>query len=190
MDIEIEKESKMSNEVAVIDEVLFNEFEDIYHAVKHRMSNDQERFMQGLKFAQLLVQYKDKGKAYNKVYGFSERSATLSTQLLSTQWMTMIMDRFQDSQYAIFFDKRLQIMDEAFVISMDKGEATKNRVDAMKFFGEQTKKPDTIKIDIEVEDKSSIELVGRIDSILKTLSKNGQLYQNDGTITDVDIILD
>jgi len=182
----MKKESDMSNELAIIEdeEIDFGDYQDLYNV--SRVS--AEKYEMGLKFADYLVQYRDKSKAYNKVYGYHERAANLSTQLINTRWMTMILDRMMESQYALFFDKRLEMLDEAYVTG--KSDNGRTKVDAMKLFLEHTKKPDAIKVDVEVKDDSSVELVGRIDSILKTLSSNGQLYQNDGTITDVDVILD
>ena len=177
----------MSNELTRVEDELYEEYRDIHNVCTYK---SKEEFIKGLNFARYLMAYKDKSKAFNKVFGYHERAANLSTQLLTRKWMSMIMDRMQESQYALFLDKRLALMDEAYVVAMDKDEKTRDRVDAMKFFGEHTRKPDAIKVDIEVKNEIGVELADKIDQTLKLLSSNGQLYQNDGTITDVEVVID
>jgi len=180
----------MSDDVTVIEDEnkeeydIFGEFEDIFRA---SMVNE-EKFRKGLKFASYLVQYRDKSKAYNKVYGYHERCANLSTQLINTRWMTMVLDRMSESQYALFLDKRMQVIDEAFVESTEG--SGRNKLEAMKLFLEHTKKPDTLKVEVEHTHEIGNELKERIDNTLKLLSGEGKLLLPDGEITDAELVLE
>ena len=112
----------MATSTALIDisEEELAQFEDIYQhwKKKSRITDEEEareRFKKGIEFAHTLMVLADKRLAYEKVYGerFNGRGDNISSQaatkLLSTEWMMMVMDRLQDAQYAMFFDKRLQV---------------------------------------------------------------------------------
>ena len=182
-----------------VDDEVLNQFEDVYQhwRAKSKIPMDKddearERFKKGLQFAHALIMYADKKLAYEAVYGSrlnakgESVSSKYATKLLSTEWMMMVMDRLQDAQYAMFFDKRLEVLNEAYRESVD-GEG-RTKIDAMKIFLEHTKKPEVQKFEVTHTHEAGDSLADRLDVVLKALSNDSKIINPDGTVMDAVLI--
>jgi len=145
----------------------------------------REKFNKGLRFCKLITVLKDKNEAYREVYGEPENGLEVgneSTKLLTRTWITLIMDKLQDSQYALLFDKRLKVIDEALKESLNGSGRTK--VDAMKIFLEHTKKPETQKIEITHTHEVGESLADKLEDTLKLLGSQNKIITPDGEVID------
>ena len=173
----------------LVDEETLNEFDDVYYWYRgkagiplDREDEIRERFKKGLEFAHQLVVLKNKAQAYTKVYGECANPTNEATKLLTTQWMSMIMDKVQDAQYALFYDHRLKVLDEALDESLNGSGRTK--IDAMKLFLEHTKKPEVQKFEVTHTHEVGDSLADKLEDTLKLLGSQNKIITPQGEVID------
>jgi len=175
----------------------FEEFRDVFEfwSRKSRVKeNKEEMFKKGIAFAKALVVTKSRTEAYRMVYGepseqgLASDAYKLATSLLSKEWMVLIMDKVQESQYSLFFDKRLEVLDEAYEESINGSGRTK--IDAMNLFLTHTKAPETQKVEITHTHEAGDSLANKLEETIKMLAGEGKIVDPSGEIVDVSVIED
>ena len=177
----------------VVDEEMFEQFRDIYEEAKRYSKKEdfEEHFRKGLQFAQLVFMKKDKKKAYEAVFGpyitgdGRDRTSDEATRFIMRRWVTQIIDRLQQAEGAVFLDKRLQVLQEAYESAME--EKGRNKLEAMRLFLEQTKK-DKLEVEVTHSHEVAGELKEQLDTVLKQLSKSKQVILPSGEVIDAEVI--
>jgi len=162
------------------------DFEDIRRSAK---GVSDETFAKTIQFCLLISEGQLKGKAHESVFGKLSDNRKMATMLINRKYASQILERMIAGNHLLLADKHLAALEEMFDIGMDKGESTRNRIDALDKFAGYTKKPEAIKIDVDTTLHLGVDMVEKIDSLTKSLAAKGSMIGSDGEIIDT-VVLD
>jgi hypothetical protein len=165
------------------------DFEDIRKATR---GVTEEQFRKAVKFCWLLSEGKSKVESYVEAYGGNKADKITqqsARSLAGRKYVRDILNRMVSGNHLLFADKHVVALNEMFDIGMDRAEKTRDRLDALKAFAELTKKPEAIKMDVDITHHIGQEMVEKVDKLTQTLAAKGSMIGPDGEIVDT-VVLD
>ncbi len=163
------------------------QFEDIWLSTQ---GVSRERFDQAIEFGMLIMRGWDKYRAYEHVFGECSNVHMQTISFMSSRYVNLILERFQDIKYGMLLDKHMAVLGEMYHLSTGEGVSPRTKIDAGRTFLEYTKRPDTLKVEHTHQHNVALELKGKLDETLKLVSSQGRLVAPDGSVTDAEIVLE
>ncbi len=167
------------------------DFEDIRKTTKGVSDED---FFKTVRFCFYISEGKSKVDAYCAAQGIdlaakTKVTHTMAAALVARKYTGEILNRMLAGNHILMADKHLMALNEMFEIGMEKGNKTRDRIDALDKFSQLTKKPEAIKIDVDTTLHIGREMATKIDSLTKTLAASGGMVDRHGEIIDT-VVLD
>ena len=172
----------MDSATALMTSNILADFSDI----RSHNKVDDERFAQGLRFALLISEGKNRVEAYIEAFehtGDRVNARVLASKAVNTKWIGSIINRMIMSNHIQFADKHYSALNELYTIGMS-GESERNRVDALKGFIEHTKVPQS-KVDAPITINLGESVIEKLNEQLSRLASNAKLLTKGGDIIDV-----
>lgn len=163
---------------------MLSDMEDI----KGKYRIDDDRFARGIRFALLISEGKSRLDAYRDAFPEeTDKNVNVkASQFARFKWVGDIVTRMVAGNYIMFADKHYQALEELFTIGMN-GNSEKNRVDALKAFIENTKKPEA-KVDTFININVGADMLDKLESQLSNMASNSKFLSKGGEIIDVNSI--
>jgi len=158
-------------------------------AIQSKFNIDEERFVQGVIFAENIVRGESANNSYALAFDCELKEAnTKSSNLRNSKWIQEIIKYIKPDQETLYFGEIRQIIRKGMEIIDNPYSEVKDKVAAMnalaKYIKTQTNKNQNEQAKISDSGKLIVELMKGIAE----LGLNDKMIGRDGTIIDVPIL--
>ena len=156
--------------------------------VQEKYKIDDKMFMNGLAFAELIVQGENTTNSYIKAFGVSlDKARSASGGMRRRKWIEELILKIKPDEQTLYFSEIRKIISEGMKI-IDKSNDPELKIKAMNTLAKYVKIPTKAKLENRDVEAIAGGVLSQIEKGLEKLARDNKMMNGKGKVIDVKVI--